>query len=128
MATASAEPVPESRPLTADERALVLWMLEHGGPRAPSYLPHLDSARVVERRCPCGCASIDFSVGGKQAPAGDGLEVLADFQWREAGGGLCGAFVFARGGLLAGLDVWSVDGQAVPAVLPRPEALAPLEF
>jgi hypothetical protein len=54
------------------------------------------------------------------------MEVLADFQWREAGGGLCGAFVFARGGLLAGIEVWSVDGRATPDVLPLPDMLTPL--
>jgi hypothetical protein len=54
------------------------------------------------------------------------MEVLADFQWREADGGLCGAFVFARGGLLAGLEIWSVDGRATPGVPPRPDMLTPL--
>ena len=116
----------ESRPLTAEEHALVRWMLTHGGPLAAGYLPQLDSARVVGR-CPCGCASVDFGVGGTTPPAGEGIEVLADFQWRDAGG-TCGVFAFARGGRLAGLEVWSIDGQVTPDVLPAPGMLTPLRL
>lgn len=103
------------------------WMLTHGGPLAASYLPQLDSA-LVAGRCPCGCASIDFSVGGATPPAEAGIEVLADFQWPDAGGGSCGVFAFARGGLLGGLEVWSIDGQVTPDVLPTPDVLTPLRL
>src|SRR5690242_5716019 len=103
-------PIPENRPLTIEEHELVRWMLEHGTPQATSFLPQLDSARVTAR-CPCGCASVDFSIAGKIPPSRTGLEILADFEWQGPCDALFGAFVFARGGHLAGLEVWSVDGQ-----------------
>jgi hypothetical protein len=40
-------PIPDERPLTAEERRLARWMLEHGGPRGREFLPQLDRARVV---------------------------------------------------------------------------------
>ena len=30
-------------------------------------------------RCYCGCASIDFAIGGVVPPAGNGIGILADF-------------------------------------------------
>ena len=45
-------------------------------------------------------------------PAESGMHILADYQWQAANGAHFGVFVFARAGLLAGLEVWSVDGLA----------------
>jgi hypothetical protein len=120
-------PMPENRPLTADEAALVRWLLGHGNPDAAGFLPQLADAWVVSH-CPCGCATIDFSVGGAVPPAGAGMHILADYQWQAADGAQFGVFVFARGGLLAGLEVWSVDGLAAASVLPAIEQLQPLVF
>ena len=117
--------IPEDRPLSGQEAALVRWMLEHGTPEAAGFLPQLSDARVVSR-CPCGCASVNFSVAGVAPPPGS-LGILADFQFRTPEGHLCGAFVFERAGVLAGLDVWSIDGQTIPSTLPAIEALEPLE-
>jgi hypothetical protein len=121
---AGAAPIPEDRPLTAEESALVCWMLEHGTPAAARFLPQLAAARVVSR-CYCGCASVDFSVGGV-VPAPGPLGILADFEYRTPEGHLCGAFVFERDKLLAGLEVWSVDGLSTPSTLPAIEQLQPL--
>ncbi len=122
---ADAAPIPEDRPLTAREAALVCWMLEHGTAVAAKYLPQLAEARVVSR-CYCGCASVDFSIGGVVPPPGDDLGILADFEYRTAEGHLCGAFAFERAGLLAGLEVWSVDGLSTASDLPAVEQLQPL--
>ncbi len=122
-----AAPLPENRPLTADEVALVRWLLKHGYPDAPGFLPRLADAWVVSR-CPCGCASIDFSVGGVVPPAGAKMHTLADYQWQAADGAQFGVFVFTRGGLLAGLEVWSMDGLAAASALPKIEQLQPLVF
>ena len=121
---AGAAPIPEDRPLTAQESALVRWMLEHGTLAAARFLPQLATARVVSR-CYCGCASVDFSVGGV-VPAPGPLGILADFEYRTPEGHLCGVFVFEREGLLAGLEVWSVDGLSTPSTLPAIEQLQPL--
>jgi hypothetical protein len=120
-----AAPIPEDRQLTSDEVALVRWLLAHDGPDAAGFLPQLADARVVSR-CPCGCASIDFAVGGVAPPSGAGMHVLADFEYRTAEGFLCGVFVFERYGLLAGLEVWSQDGLSTPNSLPSPSQLQPL--
>ncbi len=118
-------PIPEDRPLADSEAVLVRWMLEHGAAAAAGFLPQLDIARVVSR-CYCGCASVDFAVQGVVPPPGAGIRILADFEYRTGEGHLCGAFVFERAGLLAGLEVWSVDGQSMPAVLPELGWLQPL--
>lgn len=124
---ADAVPIPEDRPLTPQEQALVRWLLEHGNPDAARFLPQLADARVVSR-CPCGCASIDFAIAGAVPPAGAGMRVLADYQWQGADGEQFGVFVFERAGLLAGLEVWSVDGLAAASALPMIGQLQPLVF
>ena len=117
--------IPDNRPLAPDEAALVRWLLDRGTASAARFLPQLADARVVSR-CGCGCASVDFAVGGVVPPPGDGMGILADFEYRTAAGHLCGAFVFERAGLLAGLEVWSVDGLSTPSALPSPAQLLPL--
>ena len=112
--------IPESRPLATEEADLVRWLLRHGTDQAGRFLPEVDGLRVVAR-CECGCASIDF------VDSGEGFDVLSDYQWEDEAGRLFGAFVFAKGGRLAGLEVWSIDGQAAPTSLPDPSQLVPLD-
>jgi hypothetical protein len=110
----------EDRPLTRQERALLQWLLEHGQPSAAAHVREIDGLRVVAR-CGCGCASIDF------VDFSAALEILADYKWQDEAGHLFGAFAFAKEGHLAGLEVWSVDGEATPTTLPDPSVLEPLE-
>jgi hypothetical protein len=117
-------PLLEDRDLTAQERDLIRWMLEHGKPEAVPYLGQLGRARVYSK-CRCGCASVDLSVDGKR-PTDFRMCILGDFQWKDAQGHLFGAFVFEQDGLLAGLDLWSQDGQATASTLPAAEELTPL--
>ena len=114
--------IPEDRPLSDEERSLVRWMLEHGESHAPSFLSQLEQARVGSR-CRCGCASVNFSVAGKE-PAGTGMDILSDQVWEE-GEGHFGVFVFGLSGSLAGLEVYSLDGAVTPTWLPRSEQLRP---
>ena len=120
-------PIREDRPLTVEEEGLVRWLLEHGipGTDATSFLPQIDQARVVSR-CPCGCASIDFAIVGRTPPAGVPLQVLSDYEWDGDSGAKFGVFVFVKADLLAGLEVWSIDGLATPDKLPAIEALKPI--
>jgi hypothetical protein len=69
---------------------------------------------------------VDFATDGTVPPPGEGISILGDFAYRTAEGYLCGAFVFERAGLLAGLEVWSVDGLSIPTSLPATEQLQPL--
>jgi len=120
-----AAPIPEDRPLTEQETTLIRWLLQHGTAAAAEFLPQLTDARVTSR-CYCGCASVDFAVKGIVPPPSDGISILADFQYRNGDGHLCGVFVFERAGLLAGLEVWSVDGLSTPSTLPAIERLQPI--
>jgi len=107
----------EGRPLTHHEEELVRWMLEHGEPSAAQLLPQVTDARVISA-CPCGCASVDFAIGGIAPPVTEGLQIQSDYFWEDEEGRNFGVFVFARNDQLGGLEVWSVDGQATPAKLP----------
>ena len=119
--------IAEDRPLTSHEVALTRWLLAHGEPSAAAFCDQLAGARVVAR-CPCGCASVDFTIDGQRAPAGTGMAILADYEWRGSAGELFGVFAFAQGDLLGGIEVWSVDGEATPTRLPDPAELTPLEI
>jgi len=111
-----------NRELTSEEIHLVRWMLEHGEPDAPQFLPQLERARVLPTRCPCGCASIDFSVDGRPQPGGP-LRPIADFVF-GSGNELSGIFVFEQAGVLAGLEVYGLAGDA-PKTLPSSDSLRP---
>jgi hypothetical protein len=117
--------IPEDRPPTVTEAALARWLLQHGIPQAAAYLPQLDRARVVSR-CYCRCGSVDFAIDDVVPPVGGGISILADYEWRAAGGELFGIFLFERGGLLAGLEVWSQDGLGCAVALPEIEQLQPI--
>jgi hypothetical protein len=111
-----------SRPLTSAEKQLVRWMLEHGKPEARAFLSQLERAQVTDWRCTCGCASINFSVDGFPEPSG-GLHQLADFVF-GSDEDLNGIFVFEQSGVLAGLEVYGLAGDA-PKTLPSSDSLRP---
>ena len=113
-----------NRPLTEAEFRLARWMLEHGTPDAPAFLPQLEQVEVTPWRCPCGCASINFHVKG-QPEAPPGVHILGDFLI-GVGDSQSGAFIFESGGLLSGLEVYGFAGEA-PKVLPSIEDLRPFE-
>lgn len=123
------DPTSNGRPLTSEKEGLVRWLLEHSNQAldASGYLFELDRARVVSH-CPCGCASIEFSIGGVVADAARGVTVLSDYEWTDDSGARFGVFVFAKGGQLSGLEVWSMDGLTTPTKLPEVGMLRPLEI
>jgi hypothetical protein len=112
----------ENRELTDHERRLVRWMLEHGESEAVDFLPQLDLAEVTAWRCTCGCASINFQIRGKPT-APPGVHPIADFVFGDEET-LSGIFVFENDGILSGLEVYGLAGDA-PKSLPEPEALRP---
>ena len=109
-----------NRQLSDQERRLVRWMLEHGSPEAAGFLPQLELAEVTPWQCPCGCASINFEIRGKPA-APLGVHPIADFLFGEENT-LSGIFVYEKDGILSGLEVYGLAGEA-PKSLPEPEAL-----
>jgi hypothetical protein len=114
--------IPDNRELSSAERQLTRWLLERGGPEAAVLLDQVDQVRVVSC-CACGCASVNFEFEGQGWGTPGGMTVHADHEWRDADGRLFGIFVFSKSGCLAGLEVWSVDGSAVPRELPEPHTL-----
>lgn len=97
-------------------------MLEHGSSEAAAFLAQLDQAEVTAWKCKCGCASINFQIRGRSA-APPGVHIIADFIFGDADQ-LSGIFVFESGGILSGLEVYGLAGDA-PKFLPQPEELRP---
>ena len=99
-------------------------MLEHGKPEAKDFLSQLELAEVTPWRCKCGCASFNFQIRGKpEAP--NGVHPIGDFVFGE-GETLNGIFIFENGGILSGIEVYGLSGDA-PKTLPRPEELRPFD-
>ena len=114
-----------TRPLTGAEARLLRWMLENGGPEAKTFLPQLEGARASTRRCPCGCASFDLVIRDGLAPATH-IHPIADFFFGNEDN-LCGIFVFESDGILRGVEVYGLAGDA-SKYLPQPEELRPAVF
>jgi hypothetical protein len=105
------------RPLTALERELIVWMLEHGPDGATSFIPQVDDL-TARNSCSCGCPSIEFSVPLEspyvELPLGlriccsgisdDGLKV--------------GLMLTAGSGALSELEVYTFGGVDHPFHLP----------
>ena len=114
----------KNRPLTDVELDLVRWMLEHGTAEAKPYLDQVEFAEVISWRCSCGCASIMFQIKGHPEPP-PGIFVLGDFLMGE-GDHLSGAFIYSSAGLLRGIEINGLAGEA-PRRLPNPGDLRVFE-
>lgn len=112
------------RQLTERERETTAWLLEHGNPDAASFASQLAEATVIGV-CGCGCASVDFAIRGR-APEPAGMQILSDFYWIDGHEHTGGIFAFAISGQLAGLEIYSMDGECDVSRLPRLELLTPL--
>ena len=112
-----------NRQLTDHERRLIRWMLEHSSPEAAAFLPQLDRAEVTPWKFPCGFASVNLHIHG-QPEAPPGVHPIADFVF-GADEALSGIFVYEQDGILSGLEVYGLAGDA-PKSLPKPEELRPL--
>lgn len=109
--------IPEVRPLTQEETDLLRWLIENRQTGSEDFLSQIERLRVVSR-CGCGCASVDFSYDGV-LPKEKGLDDFSNWYWGTEGVDLSGVFAFARGGRLAGIEVWSVDGSRTPTERPK---------
>jgi hypothetical protein len=108
------------RPLSEAERQLSRWMLENGTAEAPEFLKQLEVAEATHWRCPCGCASFNFKV--KDMPAAPpGVHILGDFVFYD-GENVAGIFIYSSNGILSGLEVTGLAGDA-PKTLPEPRQL-----
>ncbi len=104
-----------NRSLSSQEEHLLTWLLSHGNEKARNCLELVPLVRVFDQ-CPCGCASVDFTINGKEPNRKASLEVVSDYLWTSSAGAENGVFVFLKDEQLAGLEVWSVDGIETPSL------------
>lgn len=98
--------LPEDRPISDREAAVVDWVLGHGA--LEGSLDHLrDSVRHlrVVARCTCGCASVDFVLDGQSA----GAHPIAEAVVRDSRGRACGVIVWGLDGRVSGLEIYAGD-------------------
>ena len=111
---------PQNRPITAEERILIEWLLRHGKAGSERFLEQVDSLRVVAR-CLCGCPTVNFSP--ERAPVAHEPEhILADYLATVDGEDV-GVILFQRGGRLSSLEVYSQTGNDKPFGLPETETI-----
>jgi hypothetical protein len=112
------------RRLTDAERALARWVLENGTEEALGYMAQLEIAEATTWECPCGCASLKFRIKGLPVAPPE-VHILGD-SLVGSGENLYGIFIFSCEGILSGIEVYSMAGEA-PQVLPSPEELVRFE-
>ena len=113
-------PMTTTRPLTEDEMNLARWMLENGTSEASMYVDQLLRAEATSWRCSCGCASFNFKIRDlPEAPPG--VQILGDYLVGDDAH-LYGAFIFQSGGILSGVELYGLAGDA-PKIIPMPNEL-----
>ena len=100
--------IPDDRPLTTEERTLIVWLLEHGIPAAQAYASQLEQVRVVSR-CGCGCPTVDLAVSDTQASPRSPSLLLADFQGMTPEGHRVGVILHGREGKISELEIYPID-------------------
>jgi hypothetical protein len=110
--------ISEDRPLTEEERELLIWLIEHKQTGTEDYLSQVDCLRVVSR-CGCGCASVNFSFDGVEPDRSTGISPFSDWFWGTEGVDLGCVFAFDCQDKVGGIEVYSVDGSRTPSELPN---------
>lgn len=102
----NATTVPDDRPISAEEAALVRWLLLNAsmGGDWSDLAGSVDDLRVVGR-CSCGCPSIDFIADGQSS----GAFPVASGYGTSADGVVMGVIVWERGGVVSGLEFCEFD-------------------
>ena len=113
-----------TRTLTEREKTVTAWLLEHSSMSPEEKIRFLDqlAQATVIRRCPCGCASVDFAIAGIEASREKGMVLLGDFVTADQEYGI---FVFSRGDLLNGVEIYPLLNDQMPSELPEPKDWIP---
>lgn len=99
--------IPYQRPLSPEERQLIVFLLER---EAPSRLSEIDSLSIVAR-CGCGqCPTVMFGFGNYQP-----FSEIANYVGLDGQGTLVGVALLARNGKLTELEAWSPSGVDIRA-------------
>lgn len=105
------------RPLSKQERELVVWLLEHGPSDARKFLPQLDDLSA-RNNCNCGCPSIEFSVPVESPYVDVPMGMEMHFTGRADGYDV-GLMLIAGSGVLSELEVYTYGGNEGPFGLPE---------
>jgi hypothetical protein len=129
LTSRNAPPVPsgtivENRPLSEDERTLLVWLIEHGIPEAHEFTGQMEEARVVGR-CACGCPSIDLGIRGAKRRTVGPSQILADFMGKTPEGLEVVVLLHARGGKLSELEIYNFPEHEGAFSLPTLGSLKP---
>jgi len=111
---------PIKRPLTAHERELVVWLLEHSFRDSIDLLPQVERLTVASR-CTCGCPTIDFALDDEPVNR-KGEQLISDWL-AEVEGELVGVMLFQTNGKISTLEVYSCAGTNKPFGLPMIETI-----
>ncbi|MBN9409184.1 MAG: hypothetical protein J0H69_08550 [Burkholderiales bacterium] len=107
------------RPLTGDEREAVRYLLAE---QADFLKGQVEQLEVVGR---CGCRVDCPTIFFREYVQGDQEQELSSLQGLDSAGGLVGAILFQKQGLLSQLDIFSIDGH-VPWSVPTAASFEPL--
>ena len=110
-------PSSEPRDLTANEAALVRWLLERGEVRGGDLLDSVPSLKVVGG-CPCGCPTVYFRAPGQTPKA----EPLQQQVFEDAHGNMVGAYLEVAESRPTALEIWWLDGEP-PSEVPDPATM-----
>jgi len=114
------------RPLTVQERSITRWLIDHAScdeSEKGEYFAQLEEATVVGM-CSCGCASVDFAISGLKSDPSAPLDPFGDFITKDQ---RFGVFVFSRQNRLAGIEIYSLQGDEAGSVFPSFEELVPMK-
>ncbi len=102
----NAPSIPEDRPISAAEAALVSWLLANAQMGCDTAGPSasVDDLRVVGR-CSCGCPSINFVENGQDS----GAFPIASAYGTTAEGVISALIVWEREGAISGLEFTELD-------------------
>jgi len=108
--------VSNRRPLSADELAVVQWLLENAFTGDSNAVDTEAVRRLhVVSQCACGCGSIEFV----ERPQGEGAVIVADAMAAWPDGARAGVILWSRSGELSGLEVYDcTPGASMRALTP----------
>jgi hypothetical protein len=125
-APALAGTIVEDRPLSEEERKLLVWLIEHGTSEAHQFIGQIEEVRVVGR-CGCGCPTVDLGIHGAKRRTVGPSQILADFMGKTPDGFEVGVLVHARGGTLSELEIYNLGEHEGAFSLPTIGTLKPTD-
>ncbi len=121
MTAPIAEDLSNFRMLSAEESALLTWLLEHGVEGSDQFLCQLPFMKA-EPSCSCGCPSLALRVIGHVPPILNQPRMIADYLGK-VDGKLVGLILWNAGGQLSELEVYDLEGVDRTFGLPAIETL-----